>query len=289
MKTAVQQIMLGSVTGTEPKAIETLKSIKEAGYDGIELNGFMIKPTPLMVQLLTKAAGMPTGKGGKLDWKALVDNAGLDVISVHEDLGTIERDIDAVIAEAKKYGTDKVVITGMYRFDYTDADEVKRLCQRMNVAGEKLSQAGIRLLYHNHNIEFHKLKGCTTCEDYLQGTAYDLIMKETDPAFVNFELDSYWIADAGVDPLDIMKRLDSRLKLYHIADRGMRLDKTPMTPIIKQDSVELGYGNMNLTGLLEQAKAVNTEAVILESHKNWIDKDPVKSLTMSADFLKKYV
>lgn len=58
---AVQQIMLGSVTSTEEKAKSTLLAIKNAGYDGIELNGFMIRPTSFMVRLLTKAAGMPTG------------------------------------------------------------------------------------------------------------------------------------------------------------------------------------------------------------------------------------
>ncbi len=62
-----------------------------------------------------------------------------------------------------------------------------------------------------------------------------------------------------------------------------------MTPILKSDSMELGYGNMNLTALTEQAKAVGVDAVILESHKNWVDKSPVKSIQLSADFMKKYV
>ena len=67
MKKAVQQIMLGTVTSTEAQARETLKRIRAAGYDGLELNSFMIHPTGLLVRLLTRAAGMPTGKGGNLD------------------------------------------------------------------------------------------------------------------------------------------------------------------------------------------------------------------------------
>ena len=59
MKTYVQQIMLGTVTGTEEKARETLRRIKAAGYDGVELNRFMIHPTSFFVRMLTKAAGMP--------------------------------------------------------------------------------------------------------------------------------------------------------------------------------------------------------------------------------------
>ena len=43
---AVQQIMLGKITRTEKETFATLETIKFAGYDGIELNGFMIRPTP---------------------------------------------------------------------------------------------------------------------------------------------------------------------------------------------------------------------------------------------------
>ena len=91
MKKAVQQIMLGTVTKNEKQTAETLRRIKAAGYDGIELNGFMVKPTSFLVRMLTKAAGMPVGKGGSYDWNALVKEAGLCVTSIHEDLGTIRR------------------------------------------------------------------------------------------------------------------------------------------------------------------------------------------------------
>ncbi len=278
---AVQQIMLGTVTAKENQAVETLSAIKRAGYDGIELNGFMIRPTSFMVRMMTKMAGMPVGKGGNLDWAGLVKAAGLSVVSVHEDLGTIQRDSRAVIEEAKKFGTKYVVITGMYRFDYSDEKAVRKLAEDLNKAGKELKQGGVSLLYHNHNCEFRKVS---------EGkTAYRLLMEETDPAYLNFEFDSYWPVEAGVDALALMRQLGDRLKLYHINDRGSRVTGASMTPILKSDSMELGYGNMNLTALTEQAKAVGVDAVILESHKNWVDKSPVKSIQLSADFMKKYV
>ena len=86
-----------------------------------------------------------------------------------------------------------------------------------------------------------------------------------------------------------MKKLDSRMKLYHINDRGTKLEKAMMTPILKSDSCELGYGNMNLEALCEQALAVNVEAVVLESHKNWVEKSPVKSLQLSSKFMNEHV
>lgn len=62
---AVQQFMLGTVLSNENEARQTLTTMKAAGYDGIELCGFMIHPIGFMVRLLTKAAGMPVGKGGQ--------------------------------------------------------------------------------------------------------------------------------------------------------------------------------------------------------------------------------
>ena len=64
---AVQQIMLGTVTANEAQARDTLAAIRKAGYGGIELNGFMIRPTGLMVRMMTKMAGMLVGRGGRLD------------------------------------------------------------------------------------------------------------------------------------------------------------------------------------------------------------------------------
>ncbi len=105
---AVQQFMLGTVLSNEQQARETLAAMKAAGYDGIELCGFMIHPIGFVVKLLTKAAGMPVGKGGNLDWHKLVQETGLQVVSLHTDLGSLERDAHAVAEEAKSFGTQHV-------------------------------------------------------------------------------------------------------------------------------------------------------------------------------------
>ena len=277
MKKAVQQIMLGTVTGNESQARETLKRIKAAGYDGLELNRFMIHPTSLMVRMMTKAAGMPTGNGGKLDWKALMEESGLSVISLHTDLGSLEREADKAAEEAKAFHTDTVVITGMYRFDYSDEKTVRELAQRLNKAGESMKQAGLSLLYHNHNVELLQVKPGLR--------AYDILVSDTDPGLVNFEFDSYWFTDGGADAKDWMRRLGNRMKLWHITDRGSRLSGAAMTPILKADSMELGTGSMDLDGMREIAAANGVRAAVLESHRNWIDKDPVRSLELSAEWL----
>ena len=277
MKSYVQQIMLGSVTSTEAQARTTLQRIKAAGYDGLELNRFMIHPSSLMVRLMTRAAGMPTGKGGKLDWHALLKDSGLGVLSLHTDLGSLEREGEAIAEEAKSFGTDTIVITGMYRFDYGDETAVRELARRLNIAGEMLKNEGLSLLYHNHNVELLRLSSGKR--------AYDLLIEETDKDYVNFEFDSYWFTDGGADAKAWMRKLGPRMKLWHLTDRGSRQSGPAMTPILKADSVELGTGNMDLEGLWEIAAANGVQSVVLDSHKNWIDRDPLKSLETSAEWL----
>ena len=279
--TGVQQIMIGSRCNSYESALSTLRAIKSAGYDGIELNDFMIKPTPFIVRLLTKFAGMPTGNGGKLDWKKLISESGLIVISLHSYLNSIEENPEAVAKEALSFGTDTVVITGMYRFDYGNFAEVKKLAERLNMAGKALLPYGVKLLYHNHNVELQKVS-----EDK---TAYDVIIENTDPQYVNFELDTYWIADGGADVTALVNKLSDRIVMWHINDRGCRKKGPFITPILKQDAAELGTGNMALGTILENVRATSkAEAIVLETHKNWIDNDPVKSLTVSAEWFRKH-
>lgn len=78
------------------------------------------------------------------------------------------------------------------------------------------------------------------------------------------------------------------MKLWHINDRGTRISGSAVTPILKTDSMELGTGNMDLDSLMAQALTIGVDAVILESHRNWVDNSPIKSLQLSAEYLKQH-
>lgn len=277
--TAVQQIMIGTMCNNYDNALQTLLDIKNAGYEAIELNDFMIHKSSVMVKLMTKFSGMPIGNGGTLDWLKLIKESGLKVISLHSDLGSIENDAKAIADEAKSFGTDTVVITGMYRFDYSSLENVEELAQRLNEAGKALSKEGIRLLYHNHNCELQKVNS--------EKTAYEVIIEETNSKYVNFEFDSYWMADGGANVSDLMKQLGSRMKLWHINDRGCTKSGPYMTPILKENATELGNGNMDLDTLSAIALENGVDGVILETHQNWVDNDPIKSLDISAEYMLK--
>ena len=272
--------MIGSVCKSQEAASSVLKKIEEAGYDSIELNGFMIRPASFVVRALTNAAGMKIGNCGNLDWQKLIADSKLSVVAIHEDLGTIKNNLDMVVREAKMFNCSKIVVTGMYKFDYSNLKKVEQLCEQLNYAGGALAKHGVQLLYHNHNAEFLR---------YYSQNMFGKMVNSTNAEYVNFELDVFWAADAGVDPLDVMNALGNRLKLLHITDRGARLGTKIFTPIVKQKCVEAGEGNLNLPAFCKKAEEAGVETVILESHKNWIHGDPIKSLQLSSKFFDKWV
>lgn len=335
----VQQIMLGPLLTSEKAAAEVLRKIRSFGYDGIELNSYMIHKTAPIVRILTRAAGMPAGRGGSFDWPALVRDAGLEVIALHTDLGSLRRDPEAVMAEADRLGTHRLVITGMYRFDYSDRESVAKLADSLNQAGKTLKESGMRLLYHNHNAEFRRLAGPDKADGtdradnsggadradgadrtdgaYKTGeadkadrtvwtdrterthgaddgagasgvsrqTSYDYLLDHTDPEYVGFEFDSYWPTEAGVNTPALMRRLGSRMELWHVTDRGTRVLGASLTPILKSDTVEPGYGCMDLPLMASIAAENHTQAAILETHRNFIDHSPLRSIEISSEFM----
>lgn len=288
---AVQQFQIGTVCKDERQTLGTLAAMRQAGYDGIELNGFMIRKMGFSVRMMMKMAGMPAGRGGDFDWPGLLEQAGLSVVGLHEDLGSIERDPEAVITSAKSFRTGYVIVTGMYRFDYGSADAMHDLAKRLNAAGSRLADAGVALLYHNHNAELLHIRPGVT--------GYEVLIQETDPAFVNFEYDSYWPSEAGADALQWMKLLGSRMRMWHINDRAPMVTRRSkggrssgstkvMSPMLSSDGTELGKGCIPLEGLADQANRSGIDAAIVETHRNWVDGSPVRSLQVSADFMNSH-
>ena len=182
-------------------------------------------------------------------------------------------EVKKVGGEAARYGKKALLVT-------YDEDFVKKVGFFDKVA-DSCKEAGVELLYHNHNCELRHVNA--------EKRAYDILLEETDPQFVNFEFDSYWFTEGGANALAWMQRLGTRMKLWHINDRGTRISGSAVTPILKTDSMELGTGNMDLDSLMAQALSVGVDAVILESHRNWVDNSPVKSLQVSAEYLEKHM
>jgi sugar phosphate isomerase/epimerase len=103
------------------------------------------------------------------------------------------------------------------------ADDWRGLAAQLNEKGAALKREGLKLAYHNHNVEFTR-QGT--------GTAYDLLLANTDPDAVRFEMDVGWVAAAGVDPIALLRAHRHRFRLMHVKDieastvpnNGFRMD-----------------------------------------------------------------
>ena len=278
----IQQLMLGKKLTSEKEAIKLLSTIKDNGFNGIELNGFMIRKTSLIVKWLTGLSGMPIKNSQSFDWEKIITISKMNVISIHEDLAYLENNLDEAIKQAKKFNTKYFVITGMYKFNYANEEDLGKLIVKLNRLGRELEKQGIDLLYHNHSAEFQHV-------DY-QTISLDYLINGFNPKWVNFEFDSYWASCAGASPLYWLNKLGDRVKLYHICDRGPLKNKASITSIIsKMGQKEIGTGVMDLTPLVKKAIQNNVAAIILEQPNNIREKELLKSVRRSVNNIKKMI
>lgn len=185
--------MYSFMDGTHNDSRENLRLAAQMGYDGVELFAPDLEiPVNEMKQLLA-------------DLK-------LEAVSMHvPDKDAVER----LIPYAKELGCRFIGI-GM-EIMKNDA-EVHAWAARLNELGKICAENGLMLTYHNHTQEF------APCGD---ARVMDVLMRETDPALVSFELDAGWCAAAGADPVEFVKMYSGRVKLLHVKESSSVIGPQP--------------------------------------------------------------
>jgi sugar phosphate isomerase/epimerase len=133
--------------------------------------------------------------------------AGLTAPSAHIPLAAIGSGWEGVIENALAIGHRYLVVASAN--GVPDIDGYRRVAEHFNHAGEVAAKAGIRFGYHNHAFEFAPLEG---------KLPYDVLLEGTDPKYVCFEIDLYWITQGGQDPLGYFMRWPGRIALLHLKD-----------------------------------------------------------------------
>ena len=122
------------------------------------------------------------------------------------------------------------------RPEFETLDAIKRVCERLNRAGEFAQSNGLTLGYHNHWWEFKRLEGQATL---------DLMLAELDDA-VFLQIDTYWAQVGGLDAVEVVKRVGERAPLIHLKDG----------PINRDDAMlAVGAGGMPIAAVVEAAAA----------------------------------
>jgi sugar phosphate isomerase/epimerase len=232
----------------DPKGV--LKQVASFGYKQVE--GF------------EGSKGMFWGMTN-LEFKKYLDDLGMTMISSHCD---INKNFEQKANEAAAIGMKYLICPHIG--PQKSLDDFKKFADEFNKRGEICKKAGIRFAYHNHDYSFALQDG-----QYPQ----DVMMKNTDAATVDFEMDMYWVVTAGQDPLEWMKKYPNRFKLCHIKDRTKNSTE-------KADTCTLGTGSIDYPAIVPQAKKLGMKYFIVEQEK-YAGTTPLKSAKDDAVYMKK--
>ena len=224
-----------------PKA--TLKVVADAGYAYVESADYAEG----------KFYGMTPA-----EFKSTLDSLGLTAISAHMGMVTLEN-ADQLIADVKAAGISYFVIPvppmGMFTFDPATqmlgmngtADELVSI---MNAIGEKCHQAGLKLLYHNHDFEFKPLADGTVIEEVL--------LEKCNPEWVNFQMDLYWVTKAEANALTYFEKYPGRFKAWHVKDMDQEGKFAPV-----------GTGTIDFKSILAQKEKSGMEFYLVEQDQTF--------------------
>lgn len=213
--------------------------------------------------------GMPAAQ-----FAAALKTAGLKATSMHVGYDELRKDPQAVIANARALGA-RYVGVAWYPHDsagFTEAD-ARRAAREFNAFGRTLKAAGLTFFYHNHGYE---------PVPYGDGTLLDLLIRETDPALVAFEMDVLWTWLPGQDPVALIRRHPGRFKLMHIKDMKPGLPRGSLSGGLPDDQkAVIGQGQVDWPALLRAAERDGFAAYYLEEES----PDPVGNAAPSVAYL----
>ena len=177
---------------------------------------------------------------------ALKEN-GLTAPSGHAPL--LSQDQDGIFAAAKELGISTVIDPFIPAERWQSAEDIQETAAQLNAAAKKGAGYGIRVGYHNHQWEL---------ESTIEGrTALEYFADLLDPELV-LEVDTYWVAVGGQDPVDILTRLGDRVKLIHIKDGPLTTDTKAQQPA--------GQGKLPVLDVIAAAKSLEVGVVEFDDY-----------------------
>ncbi|MGL4336729.1 MAG: sugar phosphate isomerase/epimerase family protein [Turicibacter sp.] len=221
----------------------TLEAVAKMGYDGVEFAGYY-------------------GKSAT-EIKAKLDELGLKVAGSHIQYEQILNHTDETIEFEKTIGNTNIVCPWA---TFESKQEWEEFFAKLNVAGQKIKEAGLQLVYHNHAHEFETVDNKAILE---------LMLEATDTNCLKLELDTYWTEFAKINTIDFMKKHADRLVLVHLKD--MKLEPT--------ESTEIGHGILPIASFINNAPQVKWFIVEQEA----FDKNPLESIEISVKYLKEII
>jgi sugar phosphate isomerase/epimerase len=138
-------------------------------------------------------------------------------------------------------------------------ENAKKAVDDFNKAGKILKENGLTFCYHAHGYEF---------QPYEDVTLLDYMFKNTNPEYVSFQMDIFWIQFGGGDPAALLKKYGSRWKMMHLKDmrKGTKKDLTGLTSV--ENDVTLNTGELDLPAILKEAKRIGIKHYFIEDESS---------------------
>lgn len=195
------------------------------------------------------------------DFKELLKSNNLKMVSVGADFNQLKNDPQSVADNAKAYGAKYVVCFSIPRPD-GEALSIEQMKEAINVftaAGKILAANGLSLCYHPHGYEFLP---------YGKGTMFDYLVTNTDPRYLNFEMDVFWVKHPGQDPVALMKKYPNRFLLMHLKDRRHGTPGNQDGRADVETNVVLGTGDVGITEVMREAKRAGVKHYFIEDESS---------------------
>ena len=221
-------------------AITTLDSIQMMGITEIE-------------------GGAPKGMSPE-QFRKLCAERGISIPSTGAGYEQLVKDPMEIVKTAKILGSTYVMCAWIpHQGNNFTLEDAKKAVEVFNSAGKILKENGITFCYHDHGYEF---------QPYEDGTLFDYLIKNTNPAYVSFEMDVLWTLHGGGDPVSLLKKYKGRWKLMHLKDlkKGVVGDLSGHTPA--ENDVVLGTGQADFRGILKIAKKAGVTHCFIEDESN---------------------
>lgn len=205
--------------------------------------------------------------------RQLLDERGMVCTSLGVGYGALLNNIDQVVDDAKTLGAKHVRLGSMPRQDGVfDLEVAREAAMSFNLIGKQLDEHGLHFSYHNHAFEF---------VPHGDATLYDYLIQETDPRYVSFELDTYWVMHGGYDPVALLETYPDRFRLLHLKDLRKGVVGDYQMPSSRENDVVLGTGQVDWPAVLKAAQNTSIEYYYIEDETD----DVVERVPLSRQYI----
>ena len=207
-------------------------------------------------------------------YKKLLEQNNLQMVSYGASFEELQNNLLAVTDNAKAFGSKFIMCAWIphKEGEFTREDLLKAVAV-FNTAGKLLKETGLQFCYHPHGYEFRPFEN---------GTMFDYMVKHTDPRYVNFEMDVFWVKHPGQDPVALLKKYPTRFLMLHLKDRKSGTTGNQDGHAADETNVVLGQGDVGIAAIMKTAKKIGIKYYFIE------DESPkaIEQIPQSLEFLR---